>query len=48
MYDYSQNKFWFTQQNNDLILNSQYQEPKPKPGFGNTLEQINFLCKKVT
>jgi hypothetical protein len=41
-------KFRFTQQNLQLILNFQFQAPKPKPGFGNTLEQINFLCKKVT
>ena len=37
--------FRFTQQNLQLI---KFQEPKPKPGFGNTLEQLNFLCKKVT
>ena len=40
--------FRFTQQNLQLIPNFQFQEPKPKPGFGNTLEQLNFLCKKVT
>ena len=41
-------KFRFTQKNLQPILNFQFQEPKPKPDFGNTLEQINFLCKKVT
>ena len=30
-------KFRFTQQNIELIPNFQFQEPKPKPGFGNTL-----------
>ena len=43
-------KFRFTLKKilNLYILTFQFQEPKPKPGFGNTLEQINFLCKKVT